>query len=48
LDWSFAGYREGKQAIPTPPARYNVRSFGARGDGAADDTAAIEVGLLWF
>lgn len=42
LDWSNAGYREGLAPIPTPPTKYNVRSFGAKGDGATDDTAALE------
>lgn len=42
LDWSLAGYREGRIGIPFPPVKYDVRSFGARGDGATDDTPAIQ------
>ena len=36
---------EGTRAIPTPRISWNVRDFGARGDGFADDSAALEVGL---
>ncbi|EFN58938.1 hypothetical protein CHLNCDRAFT_140922, partial [Chlorella variabilis] len=45
LDWTHAGYREGRLAIPTPPIRYNVRAFGAKGDGASDDTEAIQAAV---
>lgn len=41
-DFSFAGYHEGKDPLPTPPVRLNVRDLGAVGDGKADDTAAFE------
>lgn len=41
LDWSLAGYREGRVPIPFLPVRYNVKAFGAKGDGSTDDTAAI-------
>ncbi len=40
-DFSFAGYRSGEAPIPTPPVKGNVRDFGAKGDGVADDTAAF-------
>lgn len=33
---------EGRIGIPFPPVKYDVRSFGARGDGATDDTPAIQ------
>lgn len=33
---------EGSWAIPSPPISYNVRAFGARGDGATDDTEPIQ------
>ncbi|PSC69079.1 band 7 [Micractinium conductrix] len=42
LDWSLAGYREGRVGVPFPPVRYNVKAFGAKGDGSTDDTAAIK------
>jgi hypothetical protein len=41
-DFSFAGYRSGEVAIPDVPAKINVRDFGARGDGQADDTDAFK------
>ena len=41
-DWSFAGYHSGESPIPTPPVVANVRDFGARGDGVADDTDAFK------
>lgn len=40
-DFSFAGYRRGEEPIPSPAVTHNIRDFGARGDGAADDTAAF-------
>ena len=40
-DFSFAGYRRGEAAIPTPPATHNVRDFGAVGDGEQDDSDAF-------
>jgi hypothetical protein len=41
-DFSRAGYHSGERAIPSPPPGANVRQFGARGDGATDDTDAFE------
>lgn len=41
-DFSFAGYRQGEEGIPTPPVRWNVRDFGANGDDALDDTEAFK------
>jgi hypothetical protein len=40
-DFSFAGYRRGEAAIPTPPVTHNVRDFGAVGDGVHNDSAAF-------
>ncbi len=40
-DFSFAGYRAGDVAIPTPPVTTNVKNFGATGDGLTDDTTAF-------
>jgi hypothetical protein len=40
-DVSFAGYACGEQTIPTPPVTVDVRSFGAKGDGITDDSAAF-------
>ena len=36
---------EGREPIPNPPATLNVRSFGARGDGTTDDTAALQAAV---
>lgn len=44
-DFSFAGYHAGEKEIPTPPVRTNVRAFGAKGDGVADDTAAFKAAI---
>ena len=41
-DWSFAGYHAGETPIPAPIVKANVRDFGAKGDGATDDTAAFQ------
>jgi hypothetical protein len=41
-DFSFAGYRSGDVPIPNVPVKSNVRDFGAKGDGTADDTAAFK------
>ncbi len=40
-DFSFAGYHCGESGIPTPSVVVNVRDFGAKGDGAQDDTQAF-------
>lgn len=40
-DFAFAGYRTGNVPIPTLPVVANVRSFGAVGDGVADDSQAF-------
>ncbi|KAL4852785.1 hypothetical protein ACK3TF_006150 [Chlorella vulgaris] len=42
LDWSFAGINDG-DTVPSnlPKIKYNVKTFGAKGDGEADDTAAL-------
>ncbi len=42
LDYAFAGYRTGTEALPTPtgPA-VSVTDFGARPDDSGDDTAAF-------
>lgn len=40
-DFSFAGYRRGEAAIPSPPATHNIRDFGAVGDGEHDDSDAF-------
>jgi hypothetical protein len=40
-DVSFAGFERGEQEIPTPAVVANVKDFGAKGDGLADDTAAF-------
>ncbi|PSC74526.1 band 7 [Micractinium conductrix] len=45
LDWSYAGYLDGTAALPysLAPPEYNVvTTFGARGDGESDDTAALQ------
>lgn len=39
---SYAGYQCGDHAFPRFPVIVNVRDFGACGDGAHDDTAAIQ------
>lgn len=40
-DFSFAGYHRGESPLPDRNAEADVRSFGAVGDGIADDTAAF-------
>lgn len=44
-DFSFAGYHNGEQPLPSPPATASVKDFGARGDGMADDSAAFLAAL---
>jgi hypothetical protein len=41
-DFSFAGYRRGEEPYRIPKERISVTSFGARGDGRTDDTAAFK------
>ncbi|MBP7950000.1 MAG: hypothetical protein KA004_10120 [Verrucomicrobiales bacterium] len=45
-DVSFAGYACGERPIPEPEVTANVRSFGAKGDGAADDSAAFAEAIM--
>lgn len=40
-DFSFAGYHSGEDPLPRPPVKANVKDFGAKGDGIADDTEAF-------
>lgn len=42
VDWSYAGYAAGEKGLPTKPVSVDVRQMGAKGDGKADDTWAIE------
>ncbi|PSC74164.1 sugar phosphate phosphate translocator [Micractinium conductrix] len=44
-DWSQAGYAGNTAAIPQYEVKYNVRSFGAKGDGVADDSGAFIAAL---
>jgi len=41
-DFSYAGYHSGEAALPNVPPGLNVKTFGAKGDGVADDTAAFQ------
>lgn len=41
-DHSYSGYMANERAIPNYPVHFNVKSFGAVGDGVADDTAAFK------
>lgn len=45
-DVSFAGFACGERPIPKDPMAVNVRSFGAKGDGITDDSAAFANALL--
>lgn len=40
-DYSYAGYHAGDRALPRVPVVADVKSFGAKGDGRTDDTAAF-------
>ena len=42
IDFSTAGYHQGKNDFPDWPVGSNVRDFGAVGDGQADDTEAFQ------
>ncbi|KAI8464294.1 MAG: pectin lyase fold/virulence factor [Monoraphidium minutum] len=42
MDWSYAGYRAGEKEIPWHPQSVDVKALGAKGDGATDDTWAVE------
>ena len=44
-DYSFAGYRSGRRALPDVPVVASVKDFGAVGDGKTDDTAAFAAAL---
>ena len=44
-DFSRAGYREGAEDPPLLPQTADVRDFGAKGDGVADDTRAIQAAI---
>lgn len=41
-DFSYAGYRRGEKPLPTRKPQADVKSFGAVGDGKANDTAAFK------
>ena len=40
-DFSYAGYRRGEMTLPSVKSVANVKDFGAKGDGTADDTTAF-------
>lgn len=42
IDFSFAGYHEGRNDFPNWEVGSNVREFGAVGDGVTDDTMAFK------
>lgn len=44
-DFSHAGYHRGEAPIPDVPTVANVRDFGAKGDGVADDTKAFQAAI---
>jgi len=41
-DFSYAGYHRGEAPLPTRTGNVDVKSFGAVGDGVANDTAAFQ------
>lgn len=41
-DYAYAGYWGGTRSIPNARNQCNVRTYGAQGNGRADDTAAIQ------
>jgi hypothetical protein len=44
-DFSRAGYHRGEAPVPTLREVANVKNFGAKGDGIADDTEAIRAAI---
>ncbi|HWL16947.1 MAG TPA: glycosyl hydrolase family 28-related protein [Opitutus sp.] len=44
-DFSFAGYHRGEVPLPDVPVATNVKDFGAKGDGIADDTRALNAAI---
>ncbi|PSC76403.1 Zinc finger CCCH domain-containing 64 [Micractinium conductrix] len=47
-DYSYIGYMANERAVPGEseyPSLFNVRNYGARGDGVADDTKAIQAAI---
>ncbi|NOY00466.1 MAG: hypothetical protein GXP30_12135, partial [Verrucomicrobia bacterium] len=45
IDFSSAGYHQGKNDFPNWKTGVNVRDFGAKGDGHTDDTEAFKKAL---
>src|SRR6476619_7437695 len=44
-DFSYAGYHSGEAPLPQAPRGVSVKEFGAKGDGATDDTVAFQKAL---